>query len=185
MHPRRRVLAAAATALAAGVAGCATGDEEPDGNATSVTATTLETDTEATTTTTEQTTTEQTTTEQTTTQEATTEEATTERATNSESTDTPATETVTVGPSGELRFDPSSLTVPVGTTVEFRWDSGGHNVVVTDQPANGSWSGTSGGVGTTYDTGHTHAHTFDVAGRYEYHCAPHRSLGMTGTVVVE
>lgn len=193
MEFRRRVLTIAASAITAGLAGCATGDDEANDDATSVAATTPGTHTGSTAATTSTTTRESERTESATSTESATrsESPTTEvdtgdsttiaADTTTESTVTP----VTVGPSGSLRFDPSSVTIPVGSTVEFRWDSAGHNVVVTDQPPDASWDGTSGGAGTTYDAGHMHVHTFDVAGRYEYHCAPHQSVGMTGSIVVE
>lgn len=91
---------------------------------------------------------------------------------------------VAVGPGGDLVFDPETLEIPPGTTVRFVWESDLHNVVVDGQPDDADWSGTAGGPGETYDTGHEHTHTFDVEGTYEYYCAPHRSSGMTGTVVV-
>src|SRR5262249_44641322 len=34
-------------------------------------------------------------------------------------------------------------------------------------------------------TGATYEHTFTQAGTYPYFCTPHRSIGMTGTIVVE
>lgn len=52
-------------------------------------------------------------------------------------------------------------------------------------PEDSTWSGTPGGDGTTYDTGYVYEYTFEVAGEYEYYCAPHRSLGMTGSFTVE
>lgn len=91
---------------------------------------------------------------------------------------------VAVGPGGDLVFNPETLEIPPGTTVRFVWESDLHNVVVEEQPADADWSGTAGGPGETYDTGHEHAHTFDVEGTYEYYCAPHRASGMTGSVVV-
>lgn len=92
---------------------------------------------------------------------------------------------VVVGPDGNLVFDPAELTVDVGTTVTWTWDSDIHNVVVESQPEGASWDGTEGGESETYDTGHEYEFTFETAGTYEYYCSPHRSAGMTGTVVVE
>ena len=92
---------------------------------------------------------------------------------------------MTVGPGGSLVFEPESVTVSTGETVAWEWDSSGHNVVVDSQPEGGEWTGTDGGSSTTYDQGHTHTFTFDVAGTYEYFCAPHQSVGMRGTIVVE
>jgi plastocyanin len=105
-------------------------------------------------------------------------------AAQEESTSDGRTIDVAVGPGGELVFDPERLEIPPGTTVRFVWKSDLHNVVVESQPTDADWSGTAGGPGTTYDTGHEYSHTFDVEGTYEYYCAPHRTSGMTGTIVV-
>lgn len=88
--------------------------------------------------------------------------------------------TVTVAPEAALVFDPETLEVDAGATVLFEWDGDNHNVAPTDQPDDASWAGEP----DILDTGATHSHTFEVAGRYEYVCEPHESQGMTGTVVV-
>jgi len=92
---------------------------------------------------------------------------------------------VAVGGDGQSRFDPETVTVAVGETVRWEWAAGGHNVRPESQPADADWSGTPGGDGETYGEGYTYEFTFEVPGRYEYYCAPHRSFGMVGTVVVE
>ena len=92
---------------------------------------------------------------------------------------------VTVAADGEYRFDPETVTVPVGATVRWEWAGSGHNVRPGSQPADADWSGTPGGDGETYDQGYSYSFTFEVPGQYEYYCAPHRSIGMVGTVVVE
>lgn len=94
------------------------------------------------------------------------------------------TETVVVGPGGELVFDPESLEIAVGTTVTFEWDSDGHNIVVESKPDGSDWEGTEGGADKLYDTGHTHSHTFETTGTYEYVCTPHKTAGMIGTIEV-
>lgn len=94
------------------------------------------------------------------------------------------TEVVEVGPNNELKFIPGTdepLSVSSGTTVRFVWLSSPHNVSVTSQPEGADWSG----HGAIEDRGFSFEHTFDVPGRYEYVCTPHRASGMTGTVVVE
>lgn len=96
-----------------------------------------------------------------------------------------ADQTVVVGPNDTFRFQPADFTIAAGDTVVWTWDSGGHNVRPSATPDGAGWSGTPGGDGTTYDAGYTHRHTFDVTGTYEYYCAPHRSLGMTGSFTVE
>lgn len=104
--------------------------------------------------------------------------------TTTERTSSPAA-TVTVGPAGGLSFDPETVTVAVGGTVRWEWDSSGHNVAPTSTPSGSSWSGTPGGRDVTYTTGYTYEHAFEVAGEFDYECAPHASFGMVGTVVVE
>ncbi|MFB6269173.1 MAG: plastocyanin/azurin family copper-binding protein [Halobacterium sp.] len=91
------------------------------------------------------------------------------------------TEVVKVGPDGDYVFTPEELTVTSGTTVRFVWLSPAHNVAVTSQPDGADWSGHD----TIEDRGFSFEHTFEVPGRYEYVCTPHRSSGMQGAVVVE
>ncbi|WP_255151201.1 plastocyanin/azurin family copper-binding protein [Halorarius halobius] len=116
--------------------------------------------------------------------ESPTESATATETSTPTSTDagTPAADaTVVVGPDGSLVFDPETLEVEVGATVRFRWDSGGHTVTVDSQPEGANWEATGQ---STESAGFTHTHTFDVAGRYDYYCVPHRGAGMVGSVVV-
>jgi plastocyanin len=97
--------------------------------------------------------------------------------------------TVTVGPGGALRFDPSSITIHVGETVRWSWSSGGHNVVsgsggtadgrFCSPDDRGCGSAPLSGAGATYE------HTFMEAGTFPYFCSPHVTFGMTGRVVVE
>ncbi|MEF8828999.1 MAG: plastocyanin/azurin family copper-binding protein, partial [Haloarcula sp.] len=100
-------------------------------------------------------------------------------------TDTPvdADQEVAVAPGG-FSFDPETFEVPVGSTVLWVWEAGGHNVKPTATPEDSDWSGTPGDEGTTYSSGYEYAHTFEVAGEYEYHCVPHQSIGMTGSFTV-
>ena len=97
-----------------------------------------------------------------------------------ENGDEPGAETVIVGPDGDHRFDPDTLEIDPGTAVEFVWESSGHNIAVTDQPEEGGWEG----VADVADDGHTHEHTFEVDGRYEYICEPHAGGGMEGVILV-
>lgn len=92
---------------------------------------------------------------------------------------------VAVGAGGAFRFDPDRVTVAAGDTVRWVWAAQGHNVRPGSVPAGADWTGTAGGDGDTFDAGHVYTHGFEVAGTYDYYCAPHRSAGMTGTVVVE
>jgi plastocyanin len=92
---------------------------------------------------------------------------------------------VAVGPNGSYAYEPAEITVSVGDTVTWNWDSRNHNIVVSEQPDDASWSGTEGDAATAYDAPHTYEYTFDAPGTYEYYCQPHEGLGMAGTVVVE
>lgn len=170
---RRALLRTGAAALAAGLAGCTgTGGDgtdsptaeptsEPTGTATATSSAETPTATET----------------------------PGETATPTETaTATPAVDpdqTVTVGPDGDFSFEPKSFTVATGDTVQWVWDSGGHNVRPGEIPSDSTWDGTPGGGGTTYAEGYTYHYTFEVAGSYGYYCAPHRSLGMTGSFTVE
>jgi plastocyanin len=157
---RRRMLETVTVALSAGIAGCGGGDEEgTDTPASTETPTATGTATEATTA---------------------TETAT---ATATGTATGPRTQVVAVG-SGGLNFAPESVTVAVGEAVRWEWEGNNHNVTPDDVPAESSWRGTTDDDQYTYDAGHTHSHTFEVAGEYTYYCDPHRGAGMTGTVTV-
>lgn len=93
---------------------------------------------------------------------------------------TTPTETVQVGPNTENVFEPDSLEIETGTEVTFVWESSGHSLVVDSQPDGADW----GGVPDTQDQGYEHTHVFEVAGTYEYHCEPHQTFGMEGTITV-
>ena len=93
------------------------------------------------------------------------------------------TKQVIVGPGGDLTFEPDKLTVTPGTTVKWVWESDGHNVVPESQPEGAGWEGT-GSASELFDTGYTYSHTFSTPGEYAYHCSPHKSAGMTGTITV-
>ncbi|SEO40472.1 plastocyanin [Halogranum amylolyticum] len=92
--------------------------------------------------------------------------------------------TVTVGPEGELVFDPAEVEVTPGSTITWVWESDNHNVVPSSVPEGASWKGSEGGDSKTYDTGHEYSYTFETEGTYEYYCSPHESAGMTGTISV-
>ena len=112
---------------------------------------------------------------------------TTTTATSTTTTTSPLT--VTVGPGGQLVFDPATLTIKVGDTVHWVWASPGHSVVsgtngTTDNlfcsPSNtGCANPPLSPMGATYE------HTFTQAGTFPYYCSVHFSLGMTGTITVQ
>jgi plastocyanin len=95
----------------------------------------------------------------------------------------PATATtfnVTVGPNGNLVFDPASVTIQVGDQVKWTWDSGGHSTT-SGSPGmpNGTWDS---GI---HNAGATFTRTFNSTGTFSYYCTPHGGCcGMVGTVMV-
>jgi plastocyanin len=92
----------------------------------------------------------------------------------------PQEETVLAGPDAMNVFEPDSLEISTGTVVTFVWESGGHSLVVGSHPDGADW----GGVSETQSAGYEHSHTFEVAGTYKYHCGPHQSFGMEGSITV-
>lgn len=101
----------------------------------------------------------------------------------------PSTFTVVVAPNGDHTFAPQDLTIRVGDKVHWVWESSGHTVTSGAggnadgrfcSPSDGACtSTTTSGAGATYD------HTFTSAGTFPYFCRPHRSSGMTGSVIVQ
>ncbi len=76
---------------------------------------------------------------------------------------------------GSLTFNPKTVTINVGDTV--MWTNAGGSHTVTGDGAD-PFCGT-GFVSTSC------SHTFNTAGTFGYHCIPHASFGMTGTVIVQ
>jgi len=90
---------------------------------------------------------------------------------------------VEVGPDGNFRFEPGTdepLYITPGTEVLFYWASDSHNIAVEQRPEGATWEGHE----TVESEGFEHRHTFETRGEYRFHCQPHRSIGMTGTIVV-
>lgn len=96
-------------------------------------------------------------------------------------------------------FAPEEITVSTGETV--RWGnpgSRGHSVTAYEEAipedadyfASGGFDAESAArEGYPQDgnvqSGETYAHTFEVAGTYDYFCIPHERVAMVGRVVVE
>ena len=78
------------------------------------------------------------------------------------------------GNNGANAFAPAAVEVSPGTTVTWEWVDGYHNVVSTD----GAFDSGEPEQGATFQ------HAFDSPGTFLYYCAPHRSIGMKGAVVV-
>ena len=72
-------------------------------------------------------------------------------------------------------FKPKTITIQKGSTVNWKWVNGRHTVTFVkgsfDKPLNRSHRSLS--------------RTFRAAGTFKYFCRFHRSLGMTGKVVVQ
>jgi len=95
------------------------------------------------------------------------------------STNAQVSHSVTVGPSGQFIFSPSELTVSVGDTVIWVWDSNNHTTTSDSTSGDEVWDS---GI---MNSGATFTHVFMTSGSYPYHCTPHQSLGMVGTITVD
>lgn len=80
-----------------------------------------------------------------------------------------------------MRFSPNDVTVDPGTVVRWSSATSELHTITPDNPQQpGVWTRVeSSSVGTVL------THTFNVSGQtYAYHCEPHLSAGMTGTIRV-
>lgn len=87
---------------------------------------------------------------------------------------------VTVVTASGTNFSPASVTIDVGETVRWVISDGTHTVTPDDGGQPGAWDGTG-----LLSAGQRFEHTFTTAGVFDYHCIPHQSLGMTGTITVQ
>jgi halocyanin-like protein len=87
------------------------------------------------------------------------------------------------GNGGAFAFSPPALRIDAGTTVTWEWtgEGGAHNVVADGETLESTFE--SGAV--VAEAGHTFEQTFDSSGVVLYYCAPHRTLGMRGAIIVE
>lgn len=76
---------------------------------------------------------------------------------------------------GNNFFNPATVRIKTGDTVRWIFDRSGHDV--TSQ--NGTFNSAR-----PVPVGETFSHTFNTAGSFGYFCFPHRSIGMTGSVIV-
>jgi halocyanin-like protein len=98
--------------------------------------------------------------------------------------------TIDVGAEGNgdgYAYGPSAVAISAGTEVLFDWtgEGGRHNVEAEpdDQIGESDYEFSSGDAVSGEDNEYTH--TFDESGIALYHCEPHLSLGMKGSIVVE
>lgn len=82
------------------------------------------------------------------------------------------------GNGGSFAFDPAVIRVDSGATVAWQWtgNGGGHNIKAKEGAFDSGSAVSEAGV--------NFEHTFESTGIYRYYCAPHRSLGMKGVVIV-
>lgn len=76
------------------------------------------------------------------------------------------------------KFSPAKAEIPAGSTVVWVNKGGGHNSVADG----GQWR-LPGGNDLSSE-GDELEQAFEVAGTFKYHCVPHESLGMKGTIRV-
>ena len=78
----------------------------------------------------------------------------------------------------DFEFSPPELRIEVGTTVRWTNTTSTFHTVTPDGHAGWSeWQ--TAGQSESFEV------TFNEAGTYPYYCAPHRGLGMAGTIIVE
>jgi plastocyanin len=82
---------------------------------------------------------------------------------------------VTAGTADTDTFMPSSVSITAGQSVTWTESTGAHT---TTSDTSGLWNYNFRGANDQYSC------TFNMPGTYSYHCIPHQSLGMTGTVTV-
>ena len=83
-------------------------------------------------------------------------------------------ETIITVDSTNLRFSPSTVTINEGDTIRFFWDGQflPHNAVEENE--------TFDSGDTASDEDYPFVFVFGLNGTFDYHCEPHRSLGMVG-----
>lgn len=99
------------------------------------------------------------------------------------------TATVTMSTTGDgNHFDPHVVRVTVGGTVTFTNESGTHSSTAyhpeNDQPQLVPDGAAAWDSGLLSEDGATFEHTFDTEGVYHYHCNPHETTGMIGSIIV-
>lgn len=87
--------------------------------------------------------------------------------------------TVIVGDGGSFSFSPVNLTISSGDTVVWEWQANNHST--TSDATTGPEVWDSG----VLNNGATFSKVFNETGVYPYHCTPHQSFGMVGTITVE
>ncbi len=86
---------------------------------------------------------------------------------------------VLVGPNGQFSFQPKNLSINSGDTVVWKWKSNNHSTTSDNTTGPETWDSGILNAGAVY------SRVFTTAGTYNYHCIPHRSLGMVGSITVK
>lgn len=87
--------------------------------------------------------------------------------------------TVLVGDGGSFTFTPENLTISSGDTVIWEWRANNHSTTSDNNTGLEVWDS---GI---LNNGATFSRVFTETGTYPYHCTPHQSFGMVGTITVE
>ena len=85
---------------------------------------------------------------------------------------------VLVGSDGTFTFSPANLNISAGDTVIWEWRANNHST--TSDAITGPEVWDSG----ILNNGATFSKVFNETGTYPYHCTPHQSFGMVGTIIV-
>lgn len=89
------------------------------------------------------------------------------------------THTVLVGNGGSFSFKPENLTIKSGDTVVWEWQANNHTTTSDRTTGPEVWDSGIRNSGATFSK------VFTEEGTYTYHCTPHQSFGMVGTITVE
>ncbi|MEF8808542.1 cupredoxin domain-containing protein, partial [Natronomonas sp.] len=83
-------------------------------------------------------------------------------------------------------FQPDFATIEAGTTVEFVVESGSHTVTAyhTDNDRQHRVPNGTEVFDVPMEEGERETPTFETEGVYDYHCKPHESVGMVGSILV-
>lgn len=91
------------------------------------------------------------------------------------------TQVTAVDMTDNFRFSPQTVTVQAGDTVVWLNTSRSTHTVTSSQTPAGAAAFDSGSLQPNTQF----SQTFTVPGEYRYYCAPHREMGMVGTVIVQ
>ena len=76
----------------------------------------------------------------------------------------------------DFSFSPDNITIAVGDTVVWIWDNGAHTTTSDNTTGPDVWD-------APLDAGNpSFSKVFTTEGDHPYHCTPHQSLGMVGTI---